>query len=175
MKKIDWNNIELFFTEHFGTIQWLLTILTLVLVLILRSIIRKRLNSLLVRHAYEPHRAVLTRRILNFGVYIAAVVALLTIWGASAKNIWIYFSSIVGVIAIGFFATWSILSNIVAGLLIYTSNPFKIGSTIKLFDPEIRAEIKDINLIYTQLEDDEGITQVPNSIFFQQAFKVLKA
>lgn len=171
---MNWNEIQYFLEAHFNTLQWLLTFLILIMVLIVRSLVRKRLNNLLVQHGYEAHRAILTRRILNFGVYLAAIIALMTIWGASAQNIWIYFSSILAVIAVGFFATWSILSNIVAGLLIYTSNPFRIGSTIKLFDPEIKAMVKDINLLYTQLEDEEGVTQVPNSVFFQQSFKVLE-
>ncbi|GAA0892727.1 mechanosensitive ion channel [Fulvivirga kasyanovii] len=169
-----WNEIQYFIEVHFNTIQWLLTFLILFMLPIMRSLVRKRLNNLLVKNRYEAHRAVLTRRILNFGLYLASTIALLTIWGANVQNIWIYFSSILGVIAVGFFATWSILSNIIAGLFIYTSNPFKIGSTIKFFDPEIEAAVKDINLLYTQLEDEEGFTQVPNSVFFQQSFKVLK-
>lgn len=170
---INWNEIQYFLEGHLNTVQWLLSFLIVAIVIILRSFVRKKLNNLLVQYGYEPHRAILTRRVLNFGIYLSAMVALMSIWGASVENIWIYFSSILAVIAVGFFATWSILSNIVAGLLIYTSNPFRIGSTIKFFDRDIKAKVKDINLLYTELEDEEGTTQIPNSVFFQQSFKVL--
>ncbi|MBY0435703.1 MAG: mechanosensitive ion channel family protein [Cyclobacteriaceae bacterium] len=170
---MDWIDFK-FETSHYP-IQWMLTASVIILILLLKWLIRKRLNQILIRHEYEVHRAVLTRRILYFGIYLAAAIAIVTIWGANAKDIWIYFSSILGVIAVGFFATWSILSNIIAGIFIYTSNPFRISSRIKLLDPELTATVKDIGLLYTQLEDVEGTIQVPNSIFFQQTFKVLKS
>ncbi len=113
------------------------------------------------------------RRTIFFIIHFIALIILITIWGLEVENLWIYFSSVFGLIAIGFFATWSILSNMVAGLMIYLSNPFRIDSKIKLYDHELEATVLTIGLFYTQLRDDEGIFEVPNSIFFQKIFKVL--
>jgi len=76
------------------------------------------------------------------------------------------------VIAIGFFAIWSILSNIVAGIIIYSINPFKINDTIVLVEKEVSGKVIDIGLIYTKLKDTDGILTIPNNIFFQQVVKV---
>ena len=78
---------------------------------------------------------------------------------------WIYFGGFLSVISIGLFAVWSILSNIISGIFIFIINPFRIGSKIKLYDPELQATVVNINLMFTELEDDEGIFSVPNNIF----------
>lgn len=153
-------------------LQFTLTVVVIILTLLLRSFTTRRLNKLNAIYHYEPHRLTLTRKILFFSLHLLAVVALVIIWGADLKNIWLYLSGILGVVAIGFFATWSILSNIIAGILIFTTNPFRVGAIVKLPDPEVEATVKDIGLLFTQLEDDEGVWSIPNSIFFQKAFKV---
>ncbi|NQZ78609.1 MAG: mechanosensitive ion channel [Ekhidna sp.] len=80
--------------------------------------------------------------------------------------------SILGLVAIGFFAIWSLLSNIIAGIIIYIINPFKISDTIVLVEKEITGKVTDIGLIFTTLADDEGSFTVPNNLFFQQVIKV---
>lgn len=153
-------------------LQLALTVIIIIVTLLLRSFTARRLNKLNKVYHYEPHRLTLTRKILFFSLHLLAITNLVIIWGADLKNIWLYLSGVLGVIAIGFFATWSILSNIIAGILIFATNPFRVGAIVKLPDPEVEATVKDIGLLFTQLEDDEGMWSIPNSIFFQKAFKV---
>lgn len=151
-----------------------LTIIVFLLGIIIRSFSRKKLNNLSGIHAYEPHRLALNHKLLNVGFWIIYAIALMAIWGVNFSNLWVYLSGFLTIVAVGFFAVWSILSNIVAGLLIYLLNPFKIGSVVKLQDPLLEATVKNINVIFTELEDEEGIFSIPNSHFFQKPVKVIK-
>jgi MscS family membrane protein len=151
-----------------------LTLIVVLLFLLLRYIVRRSINKIAERFGYELHRSAMTKRVYIFTLYVVALFLIITIWGANFDNIWFYLSSVLGVIAIGFFAIWSILSNVVAGILIYSLNPFKIGDKLNLIEKNIEAEVMDIGLIYTVLQDDEYTFRIPNNIFFQQVFKVKK-
>lgn len=95
--------------------------------------------------------------------------------GVNLNNIWVYLGGFLSVVAIELFAIWSILSNNISGIVIFIMNPFKIGSKIKLHDPEVQATVVNINLMFTELEDDDGIFNVPNNTFFQKTVKGINA
>ena len=78
-------------------------------------------------------------------------------------------------IAVGFIAVWSILSNILAGIMIYFTSPFKVKDCIEIAPDGICGQVLAINTIYTLLIDEEGAyISVPNSLFFQKYIKKLK-
>ena len=51
---------------------------------------------------------------------------------------------------------------------------FKITDTLVLVEKEVTGKVIDIGLIYTKLQDKDGIFTVPNNVFFQQIVKVKK-
>lgn len=155
-------------------IHVVLTLLVLFAFVTSRWLIKKSINKLGIKYAHDPNRTAATKRILIFALYVVIIALLVIIWGGDFNNLWVSIGSILGVIAIGFFAIWSILSNIVAGIIIYSINPFKISDTIVLVEKDITGKVIDIGLIYTILEDEDGIFTVPNNIFFQQVIKVKK-
>lgn len=152
----------------------IISIFVIILLLVLRSIFRRNLGNLSILHNYEPHRLFLVRKIMNVAFWALLLSLILLVWGVRLDNVWVYFGSFLSVVAIGFFAVWSLLSNIIAGMFIFILNPLKVGSKVKLFDPEVTAEVININLMFTELKDDEGVFSVPNNAFFQKTFKVLK-
>lgn len=167
-------DLDNYITIHSYTFRLALSVLVLMLMLLLRSVVRKRIKNLSILHSYEAHRLLLIRKITAILFWIVLGVVILTIWGVNLENIWVYIGSFITLVAVAFFAIWSILSNIVAGMLIYIINPFKVDSKLKMFDPEIVATVKNINLIFTELEDEEGVFSVPNNLFFQKPVKILK-
>ncbi len=170
----NWMELQELLTTDSMLIRIVISIISLAFALLLRSIARRRLNNLSVLNSYEPHRLIIIRKIITAGFWLLLIIVFLTIWGVNFENMIVYFGSFITLVAIGFFAVWSILSNVIAGLLIYLVNPFKVGSRVKLTDPEIEATVKSINLIFTELEDDEGVMSLPNNWFFQKSIKVLK-
>ncbi|MFK7953065.1 MAG: mechanosensitive ion channel family protein [Ekhidna sp.] len=155
-------------------IHVVLTFLVLLAFVTCKWLIKKSINRLGNKYEYDPNRTAATKRILTFTLYVITIALIVIIWGGDFNNLWITIGSILGVIAIGFFAIWSILSNIVAGIIIYSINPFKISDMITLVEKEISGKVIDIGLIFTLLEDEEGTFTVPNNLFFQQVVKVKK-
>ncbi len=153
-------------------VQLALTVIIIILFLSARWVIRKSVRKLGAKFSYDLNRTAATKRLLTISLYVFVIVLLVIIWGGDLNNLWVSIGSILGVIAIGFFAIWSILSNIVAGIIIYTINPFKITDTLVLVEKQVTGKVKDIGLIYTTLEDEEGIFTIPNNLFFQQVVKV---
>ncbi|MEQ8629587.1 mechanosensitive ion channel family protein [Ekhidna sp.] len=155
-------------------VQLAITLVIIILFLASRWVIKKSLRRLAAKFSYDPNRTAATKRIIMGALYTFVILLLVIIWGGDLNNLWVSIGSILGVIAIGFFAIWSILSNIVAGIIIYTINPFKITDTLVLVEKEVTGKVIDIGLIYTKLQDKDGIFTVPNNVFFQQIVKVKK-
>ena len=131
-----------------------LTLILVIVVFLLKALSKKRLIKLSALYSYEPHRLFLVRKTIAIAFWIALIFLTLIIWGVNLNNVWVYLGGFLSVVAIGLFAVWSILSNIISGIFIFIMNPFKIGSIIKLYDPEVQATVVNINLMFTELEDD---------------------
>lgn len=154
--------------------QVAITIIIIILFIASRWVIKNSLRKLANKFSYDPNRAAATKRLILISLYVFTAIILVIVWGGDLNNLWLSLGSILGVIAIGFFAIWSILSNIVAGIIIYTINPFKITDTLVLVEKDVTGKVIDIGLIYTKLQDKDGIITIPNNLFFQQVVKVKK-
>ena len=152
-----------------------LTIILVIVVFLLKALSKKRLIKLSALYSYEPHRLFLVRKMIAIAFLIALIFLTLIIWGVNLNNIWVYLGGFLSVVAIELFAVWSILSNIISRIFIFIMNPFKTVSKIKLYDPEVQATVVNINLMFTELEDDDGIFNVPNNTFFQKTVKGINA
>jgi small-conductance mechanosensitive channel len=111
-------------------------------------------------------------RLLSLGI---AVVGLILIWGLSFRHVWLTVSSALAVIAIAFFAVWSLVGNILAGLLLFFTTPFRIEDEIEVMPDGIKGLVLAINTFYTVLRDEnQNYINVPNSLFFQKYICVKK-
>ncbi len=101
-----------------------------------------------------------------------AVVALFAV-GIDLQGLWSTLVAALSLIAIGFVAMWSILSHMLASVLIVIFRPFQVGDRIAVVgDDPILGEVIDLNPVYTTLRTEDGGTlQVPNNVFFQKAVK----
>ncbi|MEN9577151.1 MAG: hypothetical protein RJA70_160 [Pseudomonadota bacterium] len=95
-------------------------------------------------------------------------------------NAWSVLSAGITAVAIGFFALWSVLSNMVCALLLLIFRPFRVGDEIELIDANsqvgLRGVVKDLDLLFVTLQesrvDDRTATiQVPNNTFFQRSVR----
>ena len=88
------------------------------------------------------------------------------------QDVWSALVAVMAMVAIGFFAVWSILSNALSTLLILIYKPFRIGDAIDIPSDALAGVVVDLNLMFTTLRDDEGhLIQVPNNQFFQKIFR----
>lgn len=141
---------------------------------LLISKITKRYAIISGRLARVNHMLKIIFTLLNLGV----VTILIFIWGVDPKNIFVAFSSMFAIIGVAFFAQWSLLSNVTAGVIIFFSSPFKIGDTIAVVDKDtpIEGEIEDIQTFHTHFRTKDGqLIIYPNNLFLQKAVAVVNA
>ncbi|MDT7830104.1 mechanosensitive ion channel [Pricia sp. S334] len=103
---------------------------------------------------------------------------LVFIWNINVKDVGIAFASVFTVIGVALFASWSILSNVTAGVVLFFSFPFKIGDRVKIMDKDVEGEepylIEDIRAFHVSLRKDNGELLVyPNNLMMQKAVTLL--
>lgn len=100
---------------------------------------------------------------------ISAILVVTLLWGMNIKNIWMLITSVFGIVAIGFFAVWSILSNVVCGFLLLFSEPFKIGDWVEIMPDAIKGKVVDMKLFFVVIKSQEqNSIHVPNNVLFQK-------
>jgi len=120
-----------------------------------------------------PRLAVKPLRLaLGYSILLAAAVLIVARWGLPVSTFVGSIGAILGLVAIGFVAMWSMLSNFLCTFVLIVFNPFSAGDEIEIPGSNIKGRVTDLNLIFTTLETapDETIL-VPNNIFFQQVFR----
>lgn len=138
---------------------------------LLKSYARKTQEKFGIRKS----RYFATRRLLTTLSVMLSLFTLFIIWNVSLKNVWVSATGILAMIAVAFFAVWSLIGNILAGIIIYFTSPFKIDDTIEVMPDSIRGTVMAINTFYTVLQTEEhNYISVPNSMFFQKYIMVIK-
>jgi len=145
---------------------------------IARLIVYKLIDNVANLNLYDTGRSKMIKKIINVLIIFFIVMILISIWGVDTKNLLLALSSVFAIIGVAFFAQWSILSNITAGIVIFFSLQFRIGDKIKIHDKDfpIEATLKDIKTFYLYLETDKGekITY-PNNLILQKGISVVEA
>ena len=105
------------------------------------------------------------------------IFGLILIWGVDFTDVGWVMSSVFAVIGIGFFAQWSILSNITSGIIMFFTFPYKIGDFIIIHDKEYAYEgtIEDIKGFHVLIKSNSGeLITYPNSLMLQRGVTVVK-
>ena len=124
------------------------------------------------------------RRILHsLGKWLTFIILLLVIlglFGISVASFWAALSGVLVMVALGFVAVWSVLSNLLCSVLLIIFAPFRIDDEIEIQDPaapiKVRGRVLDINLMFTSLRvldehaevAEESLLRIPNNLFFQK-------
>ncbi len=150
------------------------SLIVFILAFILRLLITKSLGKIQLKFGFQKARILLTNKIISILIYITLIVITAFIWGVDEKQLLIYISSFLTILGIAFFAQWSILSNITAGIILFVNYPVKIGDKITILEKDynIDGEIKDIGAFFITLKTDKNeFITVPNSIILQKNIK----
>ena len=158
------------FLSNFKTIK---TIIVFAFGILLQIGTTKSLNNIRKKFGFQKRRFIINNKIISVIVYTSVIIIISFIW--VDENQLIYFiSSFLTILGIAFFAQWSILSNITAGLILFVNYPVKIGDEITILekDNNITGEIKDIGAFFITLQtEDKELITVPNSIVLQRNIK----
>ncbi|MBC3364894.1 mechanosensitive ion channel family protein [Pseudomonas sp. SWRI154] len=148
---------------------------------IAQRFVARALTGLGERYPLPTQLVIILRGVLRWLIMGSAVLVALERLGVSATVLWTALSGFVAVAAVAFFAIWSVLSNLLCAILIYTVGPFRLGDVVELVEatdkPGIKGRVVAINLLYTTLIEPEelgtgsSMVQVPNSLFFQRSVR----
>ncbi len=136
---------------------------------ILNGITRKLIKRQEKRHDLDKARSLYAYKFFNFAWLTLLLLAFGLIWDVSFKGLFASFFAVAGV---ALFASWSMLSNITASVLLFFNFPFKIGSQIKIMDKDdsVEGEVKDITFFAIQIETADGnLVSYPNNVAIQKA------
>ena len=166
--------MEKFFETH---LQELLSSLILLIgLLITKFVTTKAIRKVGKISDLNKSRTKLIIKYTSVGITVIGFVALLIIWGVKLKDLSLVLSSFFAVLGVALFATWSILSNVTAGIILFFSFPFKIGDKIKIQDDDfpLDAVITDVRAFYIELKTDEGyLVTYPNNLFLQKGVALI--
>lgn len=118
--------------------------------------------------------------VLKWGLVVIASVAIMQQFGISVHSLWTALSAVFVLVAVGFVALWSVLSNMLCAVFLVLFAPFRIGDRIEIIEivlndgtkQGLRGTVTGIDLIYTTLQDDDDSrVRIPNNMLFQRAIR----
>jgi small-conductance mechanosensitive channel len=165
----------------------MITLAKLVLVIavgfIVNATARRGIDSLADRDLLSAQPADILAGLTKWAIIILVIVTCLQIVGISVTAIWAGISAVLMLVAVGFVAVWSILSNASCALFLVIFAPFSVGDEIEILEPStldpakpgLRGKVRDISFLYTTLEGlgdgEESLVRIPNNQFFQKAIR----
>jgi len=130
-------------------------------------VLHRGVNALERRQRLSEQLAFLIHRVLRWTGLVVAVVAVLQ-WFGLLKDFWTFLSTVLALVAIGFVAVWSVLSNVMCSVMLMLARPFQVGDTIELPAQQLEGTVVNFTLLFTTLRAEDGASiQIPNNTFFQ--------
>ena len=160
-----------------GTINWQvlsLGSLVVVVALVVDRVAFAGLHALQRAGRVPESTARIIRRWGRGLLVMIAGLCIVALAGYRITGLWAFLTAVMGLVAIGFVAVWSILANVTSTLIILIWRPFNVGERVLIQPDGIEGEVVDINFMYTLLRCDGGArTTVPNSLFLQKFIRRL--
>ncbi|HET8737487.1 MAG TPA: mechanosensitive ion channel domain-containing protein [Pricia sp.] len=169
-------SIQEFFSDFQN--ELLATAILLGVLLVLKFIATKTIRRVGRLSNIVEARTMLITKYANILVTVMGFGILTIIWNIKVQDLGIAFASVFTIIGVALFASWSILSNVTAGVVLFFSFPFKIGDRVKIMDKDVEGEepylIEDIRAFHVSLRKDNGELLVyPNNLMMQKAVTLL--
>lgn len=155
----------------------LLTLGLLIVIVLLVLLIKSTVKRFTLLRKIEINRKKVILNLCYLLLYILAGSVLVLIWGVEIKQFTLFISSVLAVLGIGFFAQWSILSNLTASVILFFNHPVRIGDRIRILDADFdfTGEVKDITGFYFFMKTDKGeYISLPNSLVIQKGIQIME-
>lgn len=134
--------------------------------------LKGRITSIAERTSLPRLALTPVRLAVRYGILAITIFMVLGRWGFQADTMIAVAGTILGLVAIGFVAVWSVLSNFLCTFVLILFKPFCIGDEIEMVASGVKGKVVDLSLIFTTLETAPGQTVlIPNNTFFQGPFR----
>lgn len=146
--------------------------LVVIVVFVAHRLLARGLKHLLSQRKMPDPVILIVLKLLRYTAIAVGVLLVLQCFDV-LQNAWAALTAILAMVAIGFVAVWSVLSNTLCSVILLISRPFGVGDVIELTPDGLRGKVVNFNLLYTTLRTESGeeTVQVPNNLFFQRAIK----
>jgi small-conductance mechanosensitive channel len=149
----------------------------LLVAIIIQWTVRRTIRKLADDQFLTAHTAHRLRAMSRFALSLLALLVTLRATGAMGE-VWAIVSATVAALAVGFVATWSLLSNITSALVLLGFRPFRIGDEIEVIEADkilASGTVLDLNLFYTTLGSEGAATRIPNNLLLQRVVRVMRS
>jgi small-conductance mechanosensitive channel len=99
------------------------------------------------------------------------------ILGVEIKEFFLIIATTFTILGTAFFASWSNLSNISSGIILFSNYDIKIGDRIRIGSEEEKIEgiIHDMKLFYIEIKTlEDELVLFPNNIVLHKSITILK-
>ncbi|WP_319201214.1 mechanosensitive ion channel family protein [uncultured Ilyobacter sp.] len=130
-----------------------------------------------IKNNFSSDRIVRAKRLIDSFLAICFFTLMTLIWGFHLKEFFVVAATIFTILGTALFASWSNLSNISSGLILFFSYRLKVGDRvlINIGDHKLEGTIKEMRLFYLEVENDNGdIVMYPNNLMIHQIVVVMK-
>lgn len=179
-------NFETFLTEFMQlyTAPLIKSVLAVLAGLFLYQLIRHGLKKIAANGFIDFKLRIMLRSLAKWLIVAIVLLLCLGFFGLSVNTLWATLTGVLALVALGFVAVWSVLSNVLCSILMIIFPPFRIGDRIEIQEPSadfsVKGTVVDTNMLFTTLEASndtdntvESILRVPNNIFFQKYVRVI--
>jgi len=147
------------------------TIVLIVAMIGIKLATTKAIKRILTSLEFDLQRKRISQKIVNLFILLVGGIVLAAIWNIDRKELFVFFTSVLTIIGIAFFAQWSILSNITASLILFFNHPLRIGQYIQVFDKDymVEGKLEDISFFFMHVRTKENqIVTIPNNLVLQR-------
>ena len=158
-------------------LQIIQTTLVILMLFIVRFFTKRAIKKLAIHLQVTLERRRVIVRVINFLVVLLVFVLITMIWGVDRKQMLVFVTSTITVLGIAFFAQWSILSNITAGLVMFFTHPAKLGDIIQISEKDyfLEGKLTSISFFFMHLELANGqAVTIPNNITLQKFITIVE-
>ncbi|MEQ8660927.1 MAG: mechanosensitive ion channel family protein [Gammaproteobacteria bacterium] len=150
--------------------------------LVVHLLARRAVARLGAGGRFSSNTRFIATAVVKWGLTVVAAVAVMQQFGISVQTLWTALSAVLVLVAVGFVALWSVLSNMLCALFLVLFAPFRIGDRIEVIEVVlndgskhgIRGKVIGIDLVYTTLQDDDcSLVRIPNNMLFQRAIRTV--
>lgn len=156
--------------------QILYTAIVLLLMWIARFFTNRATKKISIKLQIGIERRKNIARIIGYMTVFLGLILITIIWGVDRKELLVFITSALTVLGVAFFAQWSILSNITAGIVVFFSHPLKLGDHIKVMekDYQIEGKIESISFFFFHIKTPDGIiVTIPNNVALQKSIAIV--
>lgn len=157
--------------RHLFQYQIIQSISIVLVFIVIKSIINYVINRRRIKQDINRDRVALVKKFFNILLVAIFLLVLSSIWGLEQSDILVFIASILTVIGVAFFAQWSHLSNITAGIILFFTKDLRIGDYLTIMDKDhdITGEIKDIGMMFFHIySEDLGLISIPNTMMLHK-------